>query len=295
MAQDNVLGNIIDDDFYSRSSIAGLTYSLHDFNSKKYGKLYSRTRFGWSKWLELYRRDELLFRLSFNIIRELKGYSLAVKYSKYLKVLSKQCSIIKGRGSDPRALASALAYYVLTVFAGEDIDLSIFFKWSSKVSVYRALKSITYAIGHGELFYKLLLSSIKRCKPRSYGDRLYFPRLCLLVFRDPKNYLVLFERISRGYVRVNRGVNIEGFLINKDRIRGYNVMNSIELKFRFRVLELIEMLKKRIGEVFTAKDVAELLCTDPPYAGRLLSQLVRGGFLEIVEEKPIRKYRVRNY
>ena len=295
MVGDTVLKNLTDNKLYSRNSITGLIYYPFNFDFEKHNELYSRSKFGWSKWLELYKRDELLFRLSFNIVKELKGYRQAVKYSKYLKALSKQCVVIRGRGSNPRALASAIAYYVLTVFANEDISLSIFFKWSSKASVYRALRSVTNAIGHGELFYKLLLSSIKKCKPRSYGDRLYFPRLCLLVFRDSKSFLVLSERVFRGYVRVNRGVNVEGFLIHEDYVRRYKVMNSVELKFRFRVLELLEMLKKNIGYVFTARDVAELLCTDSQYAGRLLSLLVRGGFLEIVEEKPVRKYRVRDY
>ncbi|RLG82444.1 MAG: hypothetical protein DRO40_07655 [Thermoprotei archaeon] len=295
MASETVLKNLTDNNLYSENSITGQIYHPLNFDSEKYNEIYSRSKFGWSKWLEQYKRDELIFRLSFNIIRELKGYSQAVKYSKYLKALSRQCIAIRGRGSDPRALASAIAYYVLTVFGNEDISLNTFFKWSSKASVYRALKSVTNLIGHGELFYKLLLSSIRKCNPRSYGDRLYFPILCLLVFRDSKSLLVLSERIFRGYVRVNRGVNVEGFLIHEDYIRRYNVMNSVELKFRFRVLDLLEMLKKNIGYVFTARDVAELLCTDSQYAGRLLSLLVKGGFLEIVEEKPVRKYRVRDY
>ena len=71
-------------------------------------------------------------------------------------------------------------------------------------------------------------------------------------------------------------------------------MNSVELKFRFRISELIQLLKEKTGIVFTARDVAGILCTDPQYAGRLLSLLVKEGFLEIVEEKPIRKYRIKD-
>ncbi len=295
LAGDIVLKNLTDNSLYSEKSATDLTYYPLNMDFEKYNELYSRSRFGWAKWLEQYRRDELIFRLSFNLVKELRGYSQAVKYSRYLKALARQCMYIKGRGSDPRALASAIAYYVLSVFGNDNVNLNVFFKWSSKASVYRALKLVTNAIGHGELFYKLLLSSIKKCEARFYGDRLYFPRYCLLVFRNAKTLLVLSERVFRGYVRVNRGVNIEGFLLQEDHIRRYNVMNSVELKFRFRVLELLDMLKKNIGYVFTARDVAELLCTDSQYAGRLLSLLVRGGFLEIVEEKPIRKYRVRDY
>ena len=95
-------------------SRASTINSTHVFSFSQYSKLHSRTRFGWVKWLELYRRDELIFRLSFNIIREISGYRKAVELSKYLKIMSSHVSDIKGRGSNPRALAAAISYYVIT-------------------------------------------------------------------------------------------------------------------------------------------------------------------------------------
>ena len=67
----------------------------------------------------------------------------------------------------------------------------------------------------------------------------------------------------------------------------------LEMRFRFRVLDLVDALSKRFGSgVFTARDAAEMLFTDPLYAGKLLGLLVERGYVEVVSRKPVARYRV---
>ncbi len=81
-------------------------------------RVFSRTRFGWSRWMELFKRDELVFMLSFNIVSRIMDYGFAVNYPRYLKELSKTASRINGRGGDPQALATATAAALIFLVLG---------------------------------------------------------------------------------------------------------------------------------------------------------------------------------
>ena len=270
-----------------------LGYAPLDSELRRLRSVYARTRFGWPRWMEEFRRDELIYMLSFNVVSEFLGYDFAVKYSRYLRLLSEVASSISGRGGDPRGLAAAVACYVSRVLASDRSPLYVFYLRSSRASFYRALKLFTLRLGHSELFYRLLLSGLSRCNYRVYDERLYVPKRSLVVLRN-KSLKVFIERVVRGFMRVpsvNSPVSIEVYCLPENSILMGDSMATVELKMRFRVLDLLDLLRRRLGDTFTAKDVAEILATDSRYAGRLLSLLAKEGYLEIVSDKP-RKYRI---
>ncbi len=262
--------------------------------------VWQRTRFGWPKWLEMYRRDELIYSLSISYAERILGFSSIRELAPHIYELSKLASRVKGRGGDPRALAAAVLYYTEVWRAAFEnrsprLRLCDLFVFSSRPSLYRALKILCRLLGHSDVFYRLLLSrQLQLCDYSLYGDRIYV-RSGLLVVRG-SNLVVLDERIIRGVVRVPRNASsLEVYCLpNNPMFMGDKCMATVELKMRFRVLELLEIFKKKLGDSFTAKEVADILATDSRYAGRLLSLLQSRGYLEIVEEKPVRRYRIKN-
>jgi len=125
-----------------------------------------------------------------------------------------------------------------------------------------------------------------------YNDGRIYVRRGLVVLRRP-SLRVYRESISTGVLRVPRGCFVEAYCLPSHASVTGEDMATVELKMRFRVLELLELLRRNLGEVFTAREVAEVLATDSRYAGRMLRLLEKKGYLEIVDEKPVRRYRIR--
>jgi len=131
--------------------------------ARRWSIVWRRSRFGWSKWLEIYRRDELIYELATRFLEDLAGFGVARRLAPYLRVLSEHAGIVRGRGGDPRALASAAAYYCLVWRSSLEawdtrVVLRDFFRYSSRASLYRSLRIlVTRVLGHGELFYRMLL------------------------------------------------------------------------------------------------------------------------------------------
>jgi len=260
-----------------------------------------RTRFGWSRWMELYRRDELIYGLSISYLSKFLDFSSVYSLAPYLRKLSFLAGQVRGRGGDPRALGVAVAYYAVvwrSSIEGRSLDLRLrdLFVFSSRPSIYRSLKILVCRVlGHSEVFYRLLLSRrLRTCSYSVYGgDRIYV-RSGLVVVRAP-SLVIVDERVVRGVYRVPRGCSFEVYCLPDNLyLTGDRYMATVELKMRFRVLDLLELLRTKLGDTFTARDVAEVLATDSRYAGRLLSLLESRGYLEIVDEKPVRVYRIRD-
>ncbi len=277
----------------------GSSYVPLSSELRRWRNVWQRTRFGWNKWFEVYRRDELIHSLALGYVERILGFGSVRDLIPYVYELSVVASRVEGRGGDPRALASAIIYYVEVWRAALEkrsprLRLRDLFVFSSRPSVYRALRILVRRLGHSDVFYRLLLSrQLRLCDYSLYGDRIYV-RSGLVVVRGP-GPMVLDERIVRGVYRIPKNGSVEVYCLpNSSMFMGDRCMATVELKMRFRVLELLEFLRKRLGESFTAKDVADILATDSRYAGRLLLLLESRGYLEIVEEKPVRKYRIRD-
>ncbi len=287
---------------YNCGSASGLGSGCAPLGSelRRWRCVWQRTRFGWPKWFEMYRRDELIHSLAIGCAERVLGFSSVRGLAPYIYKLSRLVARVRGRGGDPRALAAAVLYYVEVWRAALEnrspgLRLCNLFVFSSRPSVYRALKILCRLLGHGDVFYRLLLSrQLRLCDYKLYGDRIY-ARSGLLVVRGP-HLTVLDEKIIKGLARVPRNVSsLEVYCLpNRLIFVGDRCMATVELKMRFRVLELLELFREKLGECFTAKDVADILATDSRYAGRLLSLMESRGYLEIVEEKPVRKYRIRS-
>ncbi len=133
--------------------------------------------------MEEFRRDELIYMLSFNVVNEVLGYGFAVKYSRYLR-LSSGVTSTSGRSGDPHGLVAAVACYVSRIFAGDRSSLYVFYGRSSKASFYHVLRLFTLRLGHSELIYRLLLSGLNRCDYRVYDERSHVPRRSLVVLHE---------------------------------------------------------------------------------------------------------------